>query len=604
MNRFKKFMAAVMALVLAMSAFSGCINGEVSEVTEVAPTQIQETAAPETTAPPTVSAGYYQVGDRMEDFTVTTYDGREVSLYQILEEKDMVLLNLWATWCGPCSYEFPAMQQAYEQYQDKVEILALSIEPTDSDEVLADYVQERGMSFAVARDTVGMESRFYVGGIPTSVVVDRFGTICLIETGAVTDPAVFTGLFEHYTAEDYTQSLFLPSMHAQKPDVQPADPAALNEALNGEGGTLVFTNSSNEFHWPMLVEQKDGRTVAVASNSESLYSKAVLETQVDVKAGDVLVMEFKLENNMDSNLMSVEVDGNAVKKCAIDRDWGTYAYSFAEAGSHQVRVCFDIDWVDADNPSNLWIDSIRVVSGDEAARALEANPKYPVGETTDIRILNENVRKGYVYDAAEPDLKDPMYFCDDPTIRLLITLEETLDPENTFLEDGGYTMHSVAPFAAEDGFVMELPNVDSMDMLGGGTLYSEEIPYAFVTIFRSEEHIDQYLNMLNEMAGMSIQWGYWDESLETTEVSGDVTYTVTYVDQNGDPVPGVMCQVCDETMCQVFTSDANGVCRFTLPAKNYEIHTLKVPAGYEGDTATVTKAPMQGGELTFTLTKK
>lgn len=90
----------------------------------------------------------------------------------------------------------------------------------------------------------------------------------------------------------------------------------------------------------------------------------------------------------------------------------------------------------------------------------------------------------------------------------------------------------------------------------------------------------------------------------SAEDSGDAAYTVTYVDQNGDPVPGVMCQVCDETMCQVFVSDADGVCRFTLPAGNYEIHTMMVPAGYEGDTTTVTNAPAQGGDLTFTLTKK
>ena len=87
-------------------------------------------------------------------------------------------------------------------------------------------------------------------------------------------------------------------------------------------------------------------------------------------------------------------------------------------------------------------------------------------------------------------------------------------------------------------------------------------------------------------------------------ITGDVTYTVTYVDQNGNPVPGVMCQVCDEATCQVFVSDADGVCQFTLPAKAYEIHTLKVPAGYEGDTNTITNAPVQGGDLTFTLTKK
>ena len=98
----------------------------------------------------------------------------------------------------------------------------------------------------------------------------------------------------------------------------------------------------------------------------------------------------------------------------------------------------------------------------------------------------------------------------------------------------------------------------------------------------------------------------WPEDVRATaeEPAGDGTYTVTYVDQNGDPVPGVMCQVCDATTCQVFVSNASGVCEFTLPAGAYEIHTLKVPEGYEGDTTTITEAPVNGGELTFTLTKK
>lgn len=56
--------------------------------------------------------------------------------------------------------------------------------------------------------------------------------------------------------------------------------------------------------------------------------------------------------------------------------------------------------------------------------------------------------------------------------------------------------------------------------------------------------------------------------------------------------------------CQVFVSNADGVCEFTLTAGAYEIHTLMVPAGYEGDTETITEAPTNGGELRFTLTKK
>ena len=83
----------------------------------------------------------YDVGDKMEDFTVTTYDGGEFSLYEVLEEKDMVLINIWATWCPPCRMEFPFMEEAYQLYKDDVEIIALSCEPSDSDEVLATFTE-------------------------------------------------------------------------------------------------------------------------------------------------------------------------------------------------------------------------------------------------------------------------------------------------------------------------------------------------------------------------------------------------------------------------------------------------------------------------------
>ena len=91
----------------------------------------------------------YQLGETIEDFTVTALGGQTVTLSELLKEKDMVLLNLWATWCGPCEAEFPAMEAAYEQYQDKVAVVALSTEPEDTEEILAEYAASHGMTFAV-----------------------------------------------------------------------------------------------------------------------------------------------------------------------------------------------------------------------------------------------------------------------------------------------------------------------------------------------------------------------------------------------------------------------------------------------------------------------
>ena len=130
---------------------------------------------------------FYQLGDKMDDFTVTTYDGRTVTLSEVLKEKEAVLINFWATWCGPCRQEFPFMEEAYQQYADKVEIIALSVETTDTNDVLANFVAEMGMTFNVAQDTIGLSTRFDFQGIPTSIIVDRFGNICFQESGTVPD---------------------------------------------------------------------------------------------------------------------------------------------------------------------------------------------------------------------------------------------------------------------------------------------------------------------------------------------------------------------------------------------------------------------------------
>ena len=115
-----------------------------------------------TALPAAHAAPFYQLGDRVADFTVTTWDGQTVSLYDMLEEKDVVLINVWATWCGPCRQEVPAMQAAYEQYGDSVGIIALDAESRDTDEAIAAFVRDTGMTFPAALDTAGIAYSFGV----------------------------------------------------------------------------------------------------------------------------------------------------------------------------------------------------------------------------------------------------------------------------------------------------------------------------------------------------------------------------------------------------------------------------------------------------------
>ena len=192
------------------------------------------------------ASAIYSLGDRIEDFTFTTYDGRTMTLYELLEEKDMVLINIWATWCGPCGMEFPYMEEAYQLYSDDIGIIALSCEPTDTDEVLSEYVHSMGMSFPVGRDSSELSRKFGVSGIPTSIVVDRNGIICFVHSGAVTETGMFTRLFDVYVGDDYSEPVLLTSIPEAKPDIEPAEADEIAAALDAEESffTLCLKDTS------------------------------------------------------------------------------------------------------------------------------------------------------------------------------------------------------------------------------------------------------------------------------------------------------------------------------------------------------------------------
>ena len=606
MTHFKKCLSVLLALTMVLSAFSACGKQNPPVVTEVTPTETAAAVAAETeaAAEEPASEDHYHVGDKIRDFTITTYDGKEMSLYKILEEKDMVLLNLWGTFCGPCAAEFPTMVEVYEQYKDKIEIIALSISDKDTDEVLAEYVQEMGLTFPVTRDTVGLSDSLHSNSVPVSVIVDRFGTICVINSGSCEVPEIFRNVFDLYTAEDYTESIYMPKLYSVLPDVQNADPAELNAALNGDGGELVFTDSSNPFYWPMTVEQVDGRTVASASNGASDWSQGVVETQVEAKDGDVLVVEYKLLSDNHVSSLRVAVDGRDVKSTSLTKDWSTYAYRFEEAGSHRVSVSLVREYAATESQAGLWIDSIRLVSGEEAEQALAKNPVYPTAESLSMNMRNENMEYfRFVFEGTDSEC-DCGYVCTDPVAYLAITLPEGLEPENTYLSDDAYRTISLAPYATEDGYLVEIPTDGSAAAdISQLVLYSGNDYLDLAYVFSDWESVEAYKADREAYFEYPLTLEVLDGSWEVEMPAGDGVYTVIYVDQNGDPVPGVMCQVCDAESCRVFVSDDSGICQFDLPAGSYEIHTLAVPAGYEGDTTTITEAPAGGGELTFTLTR-
>lgn len=191
MKRYWKLLCALLALVLMLS---GCGRGEVP-VTEPDPTQ-QDTQPEES----------FALGGKMPELTVTTAQGDQLVLSELLEEKKMVVLNFWFADCIWCIREFPVMEASYQNYRQDVEIIALS--PYDSADVIVNFQQQHSLSFPMAKCNRDLTIAFGIGSYPTSVVIDRDGRICLIHTGAITEAEVFDKLFDTFTADDYTPRVY------------------------------------------------------------------------------------------------------------------------------------------------------------------------------------------------------------------------------------------------------------------------------------------------------------------------------------------------------------------------------------------------------------
>jgi len=100
-------------------------------------------------------------------------------------ENEVVLLNIWATWCTPCVTEMPSIQRLHEQLRAQgLKVVAVSVDGADS-ETVRSWAQERGLTFDILHDRTGRIERDYqTTGVPESFVIDREGIIVKKVIGA------------------------------------------------------------------------------------------------------------------------------------------------------------------------------------------------------------------------------------------------------------------------------------------------------------------------------------------------------------------------------------------------------------------------------------
>jgi thiol-disulfide isomerase/thioredoxin len=122
------------------------------------------------------------VGVEAPEFKVVTLDS--IPKQKTLDDYrgQVVLINIWATWCGPCRIEMPSIEQVHRDLGPKgLKVVAISVDDAGTDPQIRDFVKQYGLTFEVLHDTGGQEGKvsrdYQTTGYPETVIIGRDGII-------------------------------------------------------------------------------------------------------------------------------------------------------------------------------------------------------------------------------------------------------------------------------------------------------------------------------------------------------------------------------------------------------------------------------------------
>jgi peroxiredoxin len=128
-----------------------------------------------------VSGSSLQTGAPAPAFELNSNSGKPVSLADL--KGQIVLVNFWASWCGPCRQEMPILEQLNHQYHNKgVALIGVNVEPDSN--AANTWLKATPVTFPILYDVDSKVSKLYeVQGMPNTVILDRKGVVRYIHRG-------------------------------------------------------------------------------------------------------------------------------------------------------------------------------------------------------------------------------------------------------------------------------------------------------------------------------------------------------------------------------------------------------------------------------------
>ncbi len=131
-----------------------------------------------------VPAAEVRAAEPAPDFTLETLDGGEITLSELRGKP--VLVDFWATWCGPCEETIPVLVEFQRKYGERVGVLGISVDWER--EAVAPFAREHRMNYPVLFGDESLAMQYGAPGFPTLFVVDAQGQIVEAHVGVITLP--------------------------------------------------------------------------------------------------------------------------------------------------------------------------------------------------------------------------------------------------------------------------------------------------------------------------------------------------------------------------------------------------------------------------------